>query len=406
MSWILALGWAQAAELELHAYGALGDAPVRSAGLGVAIAQPLKPRLSVEGLVQGGFDAADGPILDARPELRWTPIGHDQPVHASLIAGYGLHLGGPAMPAGVLGVGLDLPHGLRLQGRYQLLGAEVHSLQLSFGWVRRAEPDAPEPEPIPVVVEPEPPVEEPPFELSVSPEGSQVWLPHPVCRWLDVEAARPLIEQLPPGTALLFRAPGHLPQGSTSQSPVVVDLEPAPAQGSLLVIAQPGDLVTVGEDRVQPDRDGVVVLNVAEGVTRVQVVGGGRSSVFEAVSVVEGQAGWLRASEPGPLHVTFPVNSARLGPQGRQAITDIALHAGDWSFSVSGSFSPEGDLEDNRALAEARAGAAAAALIEAGVPADRVVQLPAPEAVDEQEDWAQLRGAWVRPIPPASEGAP
>ena len=402
MIWLLSL--AHAAEFEVHAHGALGDAPVRSAGLGVAVARPFRPSLSVEGLLQGGFDAADGPVLQLRPELRWSPLNADLPVHPSLIAGYGMRLGGPALPEGALGVGLELPYDLRLQGRYLLVGTEVHSFQLSFGWVRRPpEPEA-EPEPVLVEVEPEPVTEsEPePFQIRVSPEGTQVWLPHPICQWMDIEAATPLLEDLPEGTPLRFRAPGHLPVTAEAAPEMVVELDEAPIQGSLLVIAEPSDRVIVNDSEVQPDADGVVVLTVGEELLRVEVIGGGRATVWDPVGVSDGEAVWLRADEPGPLHVTFPVDSSVLGRAGRQAITEIAGNAADWSFQVSGSFSPEGNLEHNKELAEGRAQAAAQALVDAGVSADRIEVLPPPDSVDEQEDWAQLRGAWVVPVPGGS----
>jgi hypothetical protein len=164
-------------------------------------------------------------------------------------------------------------------------------------------------------------------------------------------------------------APGYLPASLTL--PGRLSLSPAPAQGTLMVVAWPGDRLKVGAVELRPSADGVAMLSVPVGNIEVEVMGGGRSETLEA-TVVNGQATWVRSRPPVPVYVAFELGSAEVGGRQFARLENLGALAADWHFDIVGSYSPEGNLEQNLILARARAQAVYDLLIRQGLPADHL----------------------------------
>lgn len=177
------------------------------------------------------------------------------------------------------------------------------------------------------------------------------------------------------------------------------DLAAPPAQGSLLVASGLGDEVRVGGQRVPTGRDGLATLSLPEGAWTVEIAGGGRA-ITEEIAISAGHATWLRVrAQPATLTVRFPVNRDQLDAAGQGEVDLLGSRAGAWTLVVRGGYSPEGSLEANIALAQARAEAVAARLRAAGVPAAQVVVVP-PEPPDPALSPADQRMTFVSPRPP------
>lgn len=263
--------------------------------------------------------------------------------------------------------------------------------------------DVPDPVPAPVpvpdpvsTVAPEPTVTLPTSELVAQLGGEgMVWVPGPVCRWLPPTDAGAEMARLGMELASYAVISPRILLGEGGGPEPAVPLEPAPSAGRVLVAAHPGDRVEVGGAAV-PVRDGVASVHHPEGRVPVRVSGGGRA-VDLPVAVVVGHAVWVAAPSPEPVRIGFTVGSDALGPDARSRIAEVAGRAGDWSFEVSGSSSPEGRADDNADLARRRAEAVRDALIAAGVPKERVRSTP-PTPPDPSLPPAQQRGAWIRPV--------
>lgn len=247
-------------------------------------------------------------------------------------------------------------------------GAPVFRAVIGGGW---GTPEPPAQELIVAEVEPEsdPEPDERP-ELAVVPEDALVWVEHPVCRWLPLDEARALIAELPDDAEILLQAPGHLPE-TVSVSVGEVVLDPAPPQGGLVVIGKPGDRIWVDGQEVPVSEAGVVVANLSEGDHPVRVEGGGRTYRDEA-STISGYAIWIRVPDLRPVEVFFDMGSSGLKPSSRSALSGIALDPGELVYEIRGSYSAEGSLEANLALAGQRARTIRDALIRFGVPAEQV----------------------------------
>jgi outer membrane protein OmpA-like peptidoglycan-associated protein len=165
-----------------------------------------------------------------------------------------------------------------------------------------------------------------------------------------------------------------------------------------MVVARPGDVIQLGELNQQVGPDGVARLRAPEGDVRVEVVGGGRTQAFEA-AIAAGYALWLRAAPPEEVRVTFPVNRATLADADRVRVTALARNRGSWLLRVSGSYSPEGRVEDNLALATARAAALADLLRAAGVPENAILVAP-PTPPRPGLSPAEQRAVYVQPVDP------
>lgn len=401
---LLLCALAGAAQLDVHLWGATGNADPdraqRGLGVGVAPSLDLAPRLRVEGLVQGGFVPGGTPRLAARPELRFqvgTPDTALAPL--SLVGGYGLALSQGLAPEGALGLGWDVPGqrglALRVQGRVLLDGLDPARLQLAVGgvWGR-----PPEPAPVPVQIPAEHVYDTVKNVLDIVTPNAQVWVPHPWCAWVPAEEANAVLAQLAPGATVAVVADGYLPEQVVVSGPTQVALRPAPQQGSLLVSAQPGDRVRVDGREVAVGADGLAILTAPEGFVTVQISGGGRSLSREA-AIASGHALWIVAPPASPAELRFSLGSSALDDAAQARLAEIAANAGAWRFEVAGSYSPEGDPTANQALALARADAVARALVTAGVAADRVAVTPTPAAAPADAAPEALRAAWVYAIP-------
>lgn len=253
-------------------------------------------------------------------------------------------------------------------------GAGAPALRLllgaGFGGSYRAEEPAVVAEPVAVAVVEEPPPPPPVARLDVATPDATVWLEHPVCRWIPWAEAAGAIAALPPGTRILVSAPGHLPRW-VGLDAGLVELEPAPAQGGLVVLADPLDEVFVDGERVSAGGDGAFLATLPEGPHAVRVVGGGREHL-EDVATASGYAIWLRVPRVAPVEVLFEVGQSRLLPRARIALDALKGAQGSWTFELRGSYSPEGSIAANLALARQRAEAVKARLVAAGIPADRI----------------------------------
>lgn len=290
----------------------------------------------------------------------------------ALVLGGEARLDRPLQPeaAEALGMALELLGTARIEVRRGLVasfgvgasptrGAGAPGTRLVFGLAGATR--EPEPVPEPVVVAP---------PMDIQPEDALVWLPHPICQWLPVSEARSRLADLPPGTEIRLVAPGHLPTTARAGDSAV-QLEQAPPTGGLVVLAEPWDAVTVDGERLPEATDGVWVLAVGVGSHQVAVEGAGRTWTDEA-AVVDGYTVWLRAPSVEPVGVLFGAGSAVLRTEAKERLGPLVAHPGRWVFEVRGSFSPEGDLEANRRLAETRAQSVVDWLAEQGVPEQRV----------------------------------
>jgi hypothetical protein len=139
----------------------------------------------------------------------------------------------------------------------------------------------------------------------------------------------------------------------------------------LFVATTPGDKVEVGGKPVGLDLDGLARLVVPAGVVKVRTRGGGRTDEVE-VAVAEGHALWLSVPPPPVWRVLFAQGQSTLDEAALAVIRAVAAEAADTRFEVSGSFSPDGGVSSNLKLADERARITWQALLDAGVPPDRV----------------------------------
>ncbi len=367
----------------------------RAVGLGAAVSLPLRPGLALDGVLQGLVGGDPGPTAELRPELVLGP--RPWQTGPLVLVGGGLSLGGrqaaPGAPWAHAVAGLGWQHalgpagGLRSVARLHLRDSLRAELALGWAWGRP-----------PVDAPPPPPPPPPTVDLSQLPPDAEIWIPHPWCYWLPLDEAAAIVPTLPPAAQLRIQARSHDPAVATPRTVGGITLRPASAQGAVLVVGAPGDVVQVGDTAVPTEADGVAVLNMAAGPATLTVVGGGRAQRFE-VSIEDGHALWLRAAPPDAALVRFAVGSAELEPEARAQLVALAQNAGGWRLAVEGGFSPEGDRADNLRLAEARAAAVREALLAAGLPPERVVLRP-PAVPEGGTDAAARRVAVVVPLAP------
>ncbi len=308
------------------------------------------------------------------------------PVWVELLGGVAWEHNIKAQLGGGFGADLLLTQrvGIRVQADWMLLGNQPLAL-VSVGALLHSAPMRPVEAPsfpVPTVL----PASEPPATPAVAPPaapdpapsptppalptseilpaGARLWVPHPVCRWIDASEA-----DLYPGATVRVEAPGYLPASVTL--PGSLSLSPAPAQGTLMVVAWPGDRLKVGAVDLRPSADGVAMLSVPVGTIEVEVTGGGRSEILEA-AVVNGQATWVRSHPPVPVYVLFELGSAEVGGRQFGRLENLQALAADWHFDIVGSYSSDGNLEQNMILARARAQAVYDLLVRQGFPADHL----------------------------------
>ncbi|HND31733.1 MAG TPA: hypothetical protein PLA94_17145 [Myxococcota bacterium] len=259
--------------------------------------------------------------------------------------------------------------GIRVQADWMLLGPQPLAVVSVGGLFHSAplRPVAPPSYPAPAVVPTPAPVPAPaaaPPGSQIQPAGARLWVPHPVCRWIDASEA-----SLYPGATVRVEAPGYLPANLTL--PGSLSLSPTPAQGTLMVVAWPGDRLRVGAAELQPGADGVAMVSVPVGPIEVEVTGGGRSEVLQA-AVVNSRATWVRSHAPPPVDIRFEMGSAVVGGRQLARLENLAALSAGWHFDIVGSYSPEGNREQNIALANARAQAVRDMLLGQGIPADHL----------------------------------
>jgi outer membrane protein OmpA-like peptidoglycan-associated protein len=190
-----------------------------------------------------------------------------------------------------------------------------------------------------------------------------VWVPGPVCQWLPTEEANAELARLQ-----MTLASVHVLNDASFRAPRPEGAATPPAR--LLVAGSPGDVVQVGGARLDLS-DGFATAVLPEGRADVRVVGGGRVLDWP-VGLADGNVVWLAIEPPEATRIAFTTGSAALSPMAVEQIRTVVEHAGNWSFEVHGSASPEGSASTNRALQDGRARVVADALIAAGVPTDRV----------------------------------
>lgn len=368
--------------------GAQGVEPDPGGGLGATVGLRAEGKLDAELLAEvvGTRDADSAVHLFADAAMRLLPVPASAPT-PWVVAGLGVFLGGDApQPALQAGGRLEVPLGdsylLRVDGRVTWapeVGPLGAALTVGPGRARR-EPEAPAPQPAPTGAWPD----------------AAIWIEHPRCGVYPSDATPALIERYGEDQHAELRADGFGRVQTTLGQVSEVVLRPLPAQGSLVVVARPGDEIRVGGMPIPLDEDGVAVLNVAAGAVEIVGVGGGQQVRLYA-AVARQQATWVRVPEPPELTVPFAGGSAELTSQGRYDLLQLAANAGGWAFVVQGYASPEGDTAANLRLAASRAEVVARALRGGGLSSDHVrVTEPAIGDPAQMANWGRV--VIVRPL--------
>ena len=410
-AWLL-LGAALAADLALSGgvVGSFGAADDAGRG-GIGHELTLETRVGPRFFAQIQTTSSAGPTLEHFTAMAGPRYYLSDPwagrAALSLDLGLGVDLFGPALAA-QLGGSVDLPSQHRLIPRVSA-GLELAPdaggahprgrLVLSVLLPRPMEKAAP----APVVEAPRPPPpENTPLELEAAPEEAKVWVPHPICAWVPASQAAALLAQLdhplPPDAMLDVVADGYLPEHIPAQGQQKVALQPGVNRGALIVLAHPGDQVSVGGQPLAVNADGIALLNAPEGRVAIEVRAGGQRQEYKA-ALSSGYAVWIRVKPPDPTQILFAQGQSELSPQALARIQAIAADAAGWSFVLQGAYSYEGSLNLNNQLARERGQNVGAALLAAGVPADHIAYLDPPPA-DPNKDPATQRACNILAVPP------
>jgi hypothetical protein len=334
--------------------------------LGLWGALPITGRFHLDARAFGGPLLTGGALATGTGGLRAFLTPTDGPT-VSLAAGGGITLEEGLRPAILAGLAVDPGRSPDPRARLEVgylwgpddTGRLIVTVGALFGRQGTAPTaaDLPEPAPIPVM-----------------PEG-MIWLPGPVCQWLPPDEAT--VEVLRSG----LRLASYSVVSERTLRGDAPDPDAPPPQGRVLIAASARDRVSVDGEPLDVI-DGVATWRRSAGRADVRVVGGGRSLDLP-VGVEDGHAVWLAVDPPPTTRILFPLGSGSLDASARARIVEIAAAAGDWSFELVGSASPEGDPVANDALGRRRALAVRDALVAAGVPAERLrVGPPAPPAPD------------------------
>ena len=395
------------------AYGA-GEAAGRGGpGHDVRVGLPLQERLLVEAISTSSESAA----LEARLGLRWflDEPWSDRGALSLTVAPVGVSLGELGYSAAV-GAAYDTPINNRLVWRFGLEAAQAGgepSLRASVGLVLPPR----NPDPIIRTVYIEKPVAAP--EEAVLNQEDMVWVPDPVCDWVPFDRAEEILSEAQatvdaadPVAVTVVEATAPEPDAEAlggalaalaSSEAGLPFWSPEVAEGTLIVIAHPGDKVFVGGDPVAVDETGVAMLSREEGLVEIEISSGGQRQLLRA-GLVPGHAVWVRAGDPDPNAVFFELNSTVLSREARAELVAVAENAAGWSFVLQGGYSPEGTLEHNRKLAIERAREVGRVLQSAGVPADRIVFLDPPRP-DPNRTPQQQRNCRLIPVAPEASSA-
>jgi outer membrane protein OmpA-like peptidoglycan-associated protein len=173
-------------------------------------------------------------------------------------------------------------------------------------------------------------------------------------------------------------------------------------QGSLIVLAHPGDRVLIDGQEAAVDDTGVARLIHEEGLVNIEVYSGGQQQKLRA-ALVPNHTVWVRAGDPDPTAVFFRLNSDEISKSAQADIKNVATYAANWSFVLQGGYSPEGGLERNRQLAIDRARAVSRALQAVGISEDRIVFLDPPPP-DPNRPAEEQRNCQIIPVAPGGAG--
>lgn len=370
-------------------------------GVGASISLYLRDWLAVDAHAQV-MPTAETTTVTFFPELRVRVTGSEDAQGALfLAAGGGARFPGQPLGRGTIGAIAEIRASdsirIRPELRYLFSKPDIPGAgQFALGVAWR---------PRPQVVEPVEPVAAPVALLAkewIKPPDAQVWIPHPVCEWVPAGEIAGVLERLKPEDRIRVVASGYLPAEFTVGGFGPTTLQPAPDQGSLLVVGSPGDLLEVGGRQVPVAADGVVLMSVPQGEVHGVVVGGGRRTPVDA-AVGVGTAVWVRVAPPGPIRVDFGKNDTAISEAFGARLAEVAGAAGNWTFMVRGSASPDGNAAHNLVLAEARAKAVAEFLVASGIPRGRVFVAPPMVQREALVGEERLRFAEVVPMPAEGE---
>lgn len=252
-----------------------------------------------------------------------------------------------------------------------------------------------------------------PVEVVEEVEETQVvWIPEPVCDWMPVDEADALLASIQDpvmtndvtgeenttdvaSTETTENAEQDAEQGAeqgaeqdAEQTNVMTALAsaaessplwaPESAEGTLIVIAHPGDTILIGDEALESDAQGITQLQREEGIVEFEIISGGQRQFLRA-GIVPGYTVWVRAGDPQPDAVFFALNSSTLDAASSRHLQEVAENASGWSFVLQGGYSPEGSLDHNRALAVERARAVSRVLQENGITQDQIIFLDPPK---------------------------
>ncbi|MBN1335145.1 MAG: OmpA family protein [Deltaproteobacteria bacterium] len=367
-----------------------------SGGLELGAGASIHPRWDL-GLVLASGARSDGSIF-ARTgaEVRsLAPRAGGRSLRPFLVAGAGIGIDDPPMPALWVGPGILSGHagrvGWRLEGRVvtQMEAMDwkgVHTwIEAGLGLHLRAR---------------SPWDDAPSSTISITPDDALVWLPHPWCAWVEADQVASILEALPADAEIVVTSEGRLPTvvHVTPGADLEVTLDEAPRQGALVVLANPADRVRIGEHDLPLTPQGTLLANLAEGPVALEISGGGRT-VHQELAVAEGWATWLRVPPPEPVEIRFGVDSSDLDAAGREVVAAIAGARGSWRFRLEGSWSTEGENARNTSLGRSRAEAVHQALVAAGVPSE-ALEIAPPVAPPPGPPLPQHRVCRIVPLPP------
>lgn len=329
--------------------------------------------------VSAGWRLEGGAGLDVVPQLRVfaTPWRRDGP-RVSFHGGPGLQVVGEGGLAfvGRLGGAFDAPvardWALRAEGGWVPRLGHPGAAQVGLGvvWAPRKPPP--------------PPVEEP---EEVLPAQQEVWLPYPVCSWTDVDEARSRLAELE----------GEVASGE------------ATGPGDAEALASPVVVVGLSGDRVilsgaeEVLRDGTASFADVPRAATLRFVGGGVVSSEVTRPTRAGHVTWIaRPDRPRPDPVRFALGAATLDEAALAQVATLAADRGGWAYVLRGSYSAEGSLDANLALAARRAQAVLQGLRDAGVPAD-AVRVGEPVAPDPARSAEENRAVLVVAVAPGED---
>lgn len=230
--------------------------------------------------------------------------------------------------------------------------------------------------------------------LTVRPAGARVWAAFPEAMW--VRPGTDELAALPPGTPVRVEATGRRPVELILNGEQEVALEPAGREGTVVVLAGRGDVLTVDDEPVPVGPDGTTVLSLERGKHELHVAGGGRDTT-ETVSIGAERVRWVRLQPPDAHVLLF--GPAQVVPDRRvkSIIQKLAAHRGAYRFAVQAFRPLEGGESFDEKLVRQRTRFTIEALVAAGVPAEAIEERP--EAPPFSGSASERRRVEVIPLP-------